>query len=362
MSIWMAGTLRGCFFNMQEGWRETKGRVFVNQSAVFCLHALIDEVVYQSNKGNEMPKVPSGWATREKCVRGSSRFPPDVVEQLEYWFTFHTRLNNDQIATRLKEKFKWGRKCLRVQQISGWVSTFTTKQSTKKKKAIVMAAAEEAHDENEVAGAADDELTEQQLEDQDEGKENEVEVSETDGGELATHEDLTDSDQNEEDSECSEEEEHEDQPPQKMQRVQDDMLCCVDIEIISETSIVAAVAALEAKKKQWKHTGRLLCGKMVSVDSYGEINWLGNTEASTQFMRQTVLGPESSEDEDGKVVEMEGSVKQVVFGCKSTNVAVCYVEYETTGTHKLLAVESVLEAMKKYKAMQRAMRTSNKAR
>ena len=122
-----------------------------------------------------------------------------------------------------------------------------------------------------------------------------------------------------------------------------DGMCTVALDDLPDADITAALFNLEERKKEWRLKGRALCTKQVCVDSEGVVNWLSNVQASAKFMHRQVLGPETTEDDEGGLVEVEGMVKQVVFGHRSTDVAVCYVEFEAIGTHKLLTVEDVVQ-------------------
>jgi len=90
-------------------------------SVALYFNEQIDQLIFGLDTST-MKNLVIGWATRELGVRSSKRHPADVVDELRKWFDHTPRLNADQIAVKLKEVFHFGRKCLRVQQITGWIS------------------------------------------------------------------------------------------------------------------------------------------------------------------------------------------------------------------------------------------------
>ena len=323
----------------------------VNQSVVFCVHDMVDKVVHQGGTSSR-PEMPSGWATREQCVRDSTRFPQDVVALLEKLFNSEVQLSNDQIADKLRDEFKWGRKCLRVQQVSGWVSSRVKKQQQLQKHGVIVEAAQLAIAEKTADMAAEDEASEQQLdaeeeaEDEDEDEDNEEnEETDADTSQAERDEQSEAEDSEAEDSEAEEAGGDDNEWDMSVDVGVDmgDGMCTVALDDLPDADITAALFNLEEKKKEWRLKGRALCTKQVCVDSEGVVNWLSNVQASAKFMHRQVLGPETTEDDEGGLVEVEGMVKQVVFGHRSADVAVCYVEFEAIGTHKLLTVEDVVQ-------------------
>jgi hypothetical protein len=82
---------------------------------------------------------PAGWATKENCRRPSPRHPADVVAVLRQCFDASPRMNNYQVHQRLKRDFKLGSKVLRINQISGWITS-----EIKRRKNAAMAAVADA--------------------------------------------------------------------------------------------------------------------------------------------------------------------------------------------------------------------------
>ena len=82
-----------------------------------------------------------GWATKESCRRPSERFSLDVVTTLRRCFDAVPRLNNYQIQSDLRRKFRTGPNVLRISQISGWVSS----EVKRRKNAALAAAADVAN-------------------------------------------------------------------------------------------------------------------------------------------------------------------------------------------------------------------------
>ena len=200
--------------------------------------------------------------------------------------------------------------------------------------------------------AAEDEASEQQLDaeeeaaDEDEDEDNEEnEETDADTSQAERDEQSEAEDSEAEDSEAEEAGGDDNEWDMSVDVGVDmgDGMCTVALDDLPDADITAALFNLEERKKEWRLKGRALCTKQVCVDSEGVVNWLSNVQASAKFMHKQVLGPETTEDDEGRLVEVEGMVKQVVFGHRSADVAVCYVEFEAIGTHKLLTVEDAVQ-------------------
>jgi hypothetical protein len=97
---------------------------------------MIDTLVYEYGAERELPLA--GWACRETNVRPALRFSAEVVEELRFCFDQKQRMNSHEIEKHLRTKFRYGPRCLRMQQISGWI---TSEVDRRKKKALKSATA-----------------------------------------------------------------------------------------------------------------------------------------------------------------------------------------------------------------------------
>ena len=88
-----------------------------------------------------------------------SQFTVEVVEELRFCFDQKQRMNSHEIEKHLRTKFRYGPRCLRMQQISGWITSEVARRKKKALKsatAIVAAAfkAREVHEGVVAEGAA----------------------------------------------------------------------------------------------------------------------------------------------------------------------------------------------------------------
>ena len=108
-----------------------------------------------------------------------------------------------------------------------------------------------------------------------------------------------------------------------------------------------------------RRVGQCVCGIMVEVDEAGDVNWLARQEAFSAWIGKMVLGPEQveSEEETGVFHDTQpGVVRKVALKHKRPEPAVCYVEFESTGTHKIMTIEQVEAGIKKQSLHARANR------